>query len=139
VDICPCLLTNRFIKLVNGNFKSLKYFKLNNYCGFNGSDDCQLFSNTANKAADFDYESSIGELSMDCNPDLEMDYSNSTSADDDNDDDDDNDYDDDDDGDANVDGDEINFDNKGSNFYFAFRTWNNILFVCLGAKIWLSK
>jgi hypothetical protein len=81
LDVCPCLLTNRFIKLVNKHLHSLKYFKINNYCGFNGADDCQLFSNLTDASADFDYSSSMDELSMD----LDMDYYNTSDDDEDDD------------------------------------------------------
>ena len=41
LDICPCLLTNRVVFLINSNLKCLKYLKLQNYCDWSHQDiDC---------------------------------------------------------------------------------------------------
>ena len=41
LDICPCVLTNRAICLINSNLKCLKYLKLQNYCDWN-SNECEF-------------------------------------------------------------------------------------------------
>jgi hypothetical protein len=46
LDICPCMLTNRVIGLINSNLKCLKYLKLQNYCEWtseNGAECGRLF------------------------------------------------------------------------------------------------
>jgi hypothetical protein len=39
LDICPCMLTNRVIGLINLNFKYLKSLKLQNYCNMKSEND----------------------------------------------------------------------------------------------------
>jgi Zyg-11 protein homolog len=51
LDICPCLLTNRVIFMINSSLKSLKYLKLQNYCDWsqqqqNGEEYGRLFRNS---------------------------------------------------------------------------------------------